>query len=128
MLEGQEESVVANLASHALSYGDHPAGQNLGRAAGVVVLHRLAGQRLDPEPLEPCSQRGESFRGVESAVEARLDHPRLQPLADPQQLGLADDHPEGATHLVVAAEIAETGAQKYVPSRTRDSLGNPEAK
>ena len=36
MFEGQEESVVANLASHAPPYADHSACRNLRCAAGVV--------------------------------------------------------------------------------------------
>ena len=47
-------------------------------------------------------------------------------MADLEKLTLADELTQGATHLVVAAEVGKVGAQKDVASRSGDSSGHSE--
>src|SRR5579884_2196469 len=125
-LEPDKDAVVADLAPHPLVDGDHAPRRHLGGLAGVIGLLKARRRRLDPEPSQGLRRhRAEALVRDRPPIGRRRHGASVQPLPHPDQPALAHDLAQCPADLVVAAEIAEIGAQEHVAALALDALQDP---
>src|SRR5689334_7119717 len=122
-LKAHECPVIADAATHPLGDSNGPACRDLGGLSGLIGVLQPRRRGRDAETVERFRREdAQPLHWGRRAIEGRRRRLGIEPMADLHQLSGADQPTQDTAHLIIAAQIVEVVAQKYVPPCAGEAL------